>query len=327
VTDLVKAWLNGGTNNGIALVAQSADMWVKFDSKENRKTAHEAILDVVLKSIAGEKGPQGEQGLQGETGEQGPQGEVGPTGPTGPQGDAGPTGAAGPQGTPGATGPTGAQGVQGVIGPQGVVGPTGPIGPIGPTGPQGNIGPTGPTGPTGATGDPGADGAAGADGATGPTGPTVHVFFGNMDALPYSFVDEDRSYSPVGFSVGEVAVSGATGSSNFERAVVSPSTTCTAQNMRVQNWGPPGNGSTERNFALQRFTGSSWIDVIECSVEDGVSGCSNYSGYDPACFCDSATTADIPAHSAIRILVTLRGATGPTSAYNDNASFRWECVP
>ena len=38
VTDLVKAWLNGATNNGIALVAQTADMWVRFDSKENRKT-------------------------------------------------------------------------------------------------------------------------------------------------------------------------------------------------------------------------------------------------------------------------------------------------
>ncbi|HXM94205.1 MAG TPA: DNRLRE domain-containing protein [Candidatus Dormibacteraeota bacterium] len=90
VTPLVKDWLNGVLpNNGVALVANAASTSVRFDSKENTLTSHEAELQITL---PGPPGPQGPAGLQGNPGPPGPQG---PTGPAGPQGPSGPTGPAG----------------------------------------------------------------------------------------------------------------------------------------------------------------------------------------------------------------------------------------
>ena len=102
VTALVKDWLNGVlANNGIAMVGNAAGTSVRFDSKENTLTSHEAELEITLTGPPGPQGPAGPQGIQG------PQGVQGPTGPQGPQGSAG---APGPQGTTGPTGPQGPQG-------------------------------------------------------------------------------------------------------------------------------------------------------------------------------------------------------------------------
>lgn len=122
VTPLVKAWLVGSANQGLALVpALSAPGTVVFfDSKENTATAHVARLDLTL-SDQGPAGPQGAQGLTGAQGQQGLQGPKGDTGPQGPQGA---------PGAPGAQGATGAQGARGATGATGATGSTGPAGPV-----------------------------------------------------------------------------------------------------------------------------------------------------------------------------------------------------
>src|SRR5205807_1694087 len=118
VTQLIKDWLDGLPNNGIALVGNSTSLSAQFDSKENGNTSHESQLEVSLIN----PGPQGPTGATGSQG---------PTGATGPQGQQGPQGL---KGDPGATGP---QGPQGPLGPKGDTGATGPQGPPGP----GQIGP------------------------------------------------------------------------------------------------------------------------------------------------------------------------------------------
>jgi hypothetical protein len=121
ITSLVRSWLNGTANNGIALTTTAGD--VVFDSKENDETSRAAHLDITVVS----QGPQGPAGVQG------PQGGAGPAGPSGPAGAAGP---AGPQGPKGDTGSTGPQGPKGDTGPQGAMGNPGPAGAPGAAGGQ-----------------------------------------------------------------------------------------------------------------------------------------------------------------------------------------------
>ena len=208
VTDQVKAWLDGATNDGFLLVANPGSTSISIDSKENQATSHPAVLEIDLVAPAGPSGsagvagpaggsgPTGPVGGQGQTGHSGPagtiQGPVGPNGdagPVGPTGPAGNVGVAGPQGPMGPAGPAGPKGDTGAAGITGFFGSAGPAGPVGPTGPQGpagikgstgapgSAGPSGPrgpagqTGPTGLTGDPGIAGSAGASGPQGPRGP------------------------------------------------------------------------------------------------------------------------------------------------------------
>ena len=81
ITDVVKYWVDGGLNFGIALVGVGA-INVQFDAKESKLTGHHAQLDIVTSAVGGT-------------------GAAGPTGPTGPIGPAGATGATGPQGPTG----------------------------------------------------------------------------------------------------------------------------------------------------------------------------------------------------------------------------------
>lgn len=166
VTGMVRGWLNGAPNNGIALVAAPATPGIAatLDSKENIRTSHPAVLQVSL-AAAGIAGPQGPAGAQGPMGPPGPEGAAGPAGPAGATGATGPQGPAGAMGPAGATGPAGPQGGTGPQGPQGQIGQTGAQGPTGQTGAQGPSGPAGPQGPTGSAGP------QGPTGATGPAGP------------------------------------------------------------------------------------------------------------------------------------------------------------
>jgi N-acetylneuraminic acid mutarotase len=84
VTQLVKEWLNGPSNggianDGIALVADASTSYVVFDSKEGIVTSHEPRLEIVLTNTGaqGPVGPQGPQGATGATGNPGPGGAPG----------------------------------------------------------------------------------------------------------------------------------------------------------------------------------------------------------------------------------------------------------
>lgn len=101
VTEAVQDWLNGVSNNGLALVPNQTAIDVGFDSKE---TAHEPELQVFLNGPAG---PQGPAGLPGSPGAQGAPGVPGAQGTTGPQGVPGTVGPTGPQGADGPEGPAG----------------------------------------------------------------------------------------------------------------------------------------------------------------------------------------------------------------------------
>jgi hypothetical protein len=211
ITNLVRDWVDGvTTNDGIALTRGGGNLKASFDSKENRRTGHEPVLQVILMGpsgpmgpigetgavgpqgpqgppgVQGDPGPQGLQGPQGIPGPPGAQGDLGPQGPQGPQGDPGPQGVqgdVGPQGLQGDPGPQGLPGVQGDVGPQGpqgdpgLQGPQGVQGDVGPQGPQGDPGLQGPPGvqgdigPQGPQGDPGAQGLPGVQGDVGPQGP------------------------------------------------------------------------------------------------------------------------------------------------------------
>jgi hypothetical protein len=116
VTDLVKDWLNGTANHGIALIPDGS-INVKFDSKESKDTSHDPRLDILITSF-GPQGPTGLQGLTGPQGATGLQGATGPQGPAGPQGPTGPQGATGLQGATGPQGPGGPQGHPGISGYQ-----------------------------------------------------------------------------------------------------------------------------------------------------------------------------------------------------------------
>lgn len=93
VTDLLRAWLDGEPNQGIALLPQG--IRVKLDSKENFRTSHPMEIKLATVGLAGPEGPQGEPGPQGPRGATGPAGPQGPLGPAGPAGPQGPTGTAG----------------------------------------------------------------------------------------------------------------------------------------------------------------------------------------------------------------------------------------
>ena len=187
VTTLVRSWLDGTPNNGLAVVtsAGSPNTSIVFASRENTTVNYAASLQIALSGpggsqgpagpvgATGAQGPQGLPGLQGLPGAAGPQGFAGPTGATGAIGATGATGPAGPQGLqgdPGPIGPAGLQGEQGpmgLAGPQGETGAAGAVGAVGAAGPQGEIGPMGPAGPQG---DPGPGGAIGSAGPAGPQG-------------------------------------------------------------------------------------------------------------------------------------------------------------
>lgn len=117
VTEIFRAWVSGEfADEGLAIKANGA--FAFLDSKENKATGHEPVLEVALEN-SGPQGVPGEDGLQGLTG---------PAGPMGLQGPIGLTGLQGLQGIQGVPGPMGQQGVQGIPGP---IGPQGPAGVIG----------------------------------------------------------------------------------------------------------------------------------------------------------------------------------------------------
>jgi hypothetical protein len=121
LTHVVKYWVDGGPNFGIALVGDGI-LDVKFDTKESRATSHLARLEII--------DPAPIDGAAGATG---------PTGPTGPTGATGATGATGTTGANGATGATGPTGATGAIGSTGPAGPTGATGATGAAGPGFNV--------------------------------------------------------------------------------------------------------------------------------------------------------------------------------------------
>src|SRR5436190_1872102 len=166
VTALAKDWLNGAlVNNGMALIPNAAATNIKFDSKENGQTGHEARLEIILK---GPKGLNWKSAWSAATNYV-PDDAVSYNGSSWIARQAntnappvegadwtiiaqkGNTGAMGATGATGANGATGATGPQGETGPQGATGATGTTGP---TGAQGPAGPQGPIGTTGATGPP-----------------------------------------------------------------------------------------------------------------------------------------------------------------------------
>ncbi len=168
VTQAVKDWLNGTTNNGLILTTgPTPNAQIVIDSKESTTTSHPAALTVTLASTGGggATGPTGPTGATGATG-------IGTAGATG---FTGATGATGSNGTNGATGVTGANGTNGATGANGTNGATGATGATG-VGTTGATGGTGPQGPAGATGANGI-GSAGATGPQGPTGALSTVFF------------------------------------------------------------------------------------------------------------------------------------------------------
>jgi len=117
ITSLVQGWVNGGTNNGVALALTSGSQGsFSFDSKESLLTGNGPELEIALGGAVGPQGPQGIQGPPGPQGAQGPQGLKGASGATGAQGPKGDTGTNGPQGLRGDTGP------QGIAGPSGTSG-------------------------------------------------------------------------------------------------------------------------------------------------------------------------------------------------------------
>jgi len=104
VTPAVQAWLNGTSNNGLALVPSAGStISVTFNSKESTTASHDPDIDVELVSA----GPQGPMGFPGAPGPQGPAGATGATGAAGATGNQGPTGATGPAGPQGVRGPQG----------------------------------------------------------------------------------------------------------------------------------------------------------------------------------------------------------------------------
>lgn len=82
VTAAVREWVTVPTSNNGFIITANGGTKVRFDSKENAATSHEAVLNIVLV-------------------DSGPDGPAGPTGPTGPTGATGPTGPAGPVGPSG----------------------------------------------------------------------------------------------------------------------------------------------------------------------------------------------------------------------------------
>ncbi len=190
VTQAVKDWLNGTTNNGLILTTgPTPNAQIVIDSKESTTTSHPAALTVTLASTGGggATGPTGPTGATGATGigTAGATGFTGATGATGSNGTNGATGVTGANGTNGATGANGTNGATGATGATGVgtTGATwrnGSTGATGSAGANGSLaqpdqlgdGSTGATGSAGANGSTGATGSTGANGSTGATGAT-----------------------------------------------------------------------------------------------------------------------------------------------------------
>lgn len=105
ITDLVKTWRGGGSNEGLQLDTGVAS--VTFDSKENSATGHLPVLEIAYAS----------SGLQGIQGPPGPKGDKGDPGSPGQKGDKGDPGAMGLRGEPGIQGPKGDKGDTGAPGP------------------------------------------------------------------------------------------------------------------------------------------------------------------------------------------------------------------
>ena len=142
LTQLVKEWLNGSANgglanDGIALEADTSTSYVVFDSKESIVTSHEPRLEIVLAN-SGPQGPAGPAGAQGATGATGPAGAAGPAGQAATI-KIEPTAMTVPYGTPASVmngGPPTAADLtflipQGAPGAPGLPGTTGPQGPAG----------------------------------------------------------------------------------------------------------------------------------------------------------------------------------------------------
>jgi hypothetical protein len=91
VTDLVREWLTGGQNFGLALTASDSRTLFLLDSKENQATSQPARIEIQLSGVPGPAGPAGPIGPAGTNGANG---TPGATGPAGPQGPPGPPGAA-----------------------------------------------------------------------------------------------------------------------------------------------------------------------------------------------------------------------------------------
>jgi hypothetical protein len=119
VAPLVQYWLDGASNDGLALVpAADSHLLLEVDSKENRETSHAPELEIAGTSVGaiGPEGPPGPPGPPGLDGAPGPPGLDGAPGPAGPTGPAGPQGVAGPAGPTGAPGPVGPPGPGSIIG-------------------------------------------------------------------------------------------------------------------------------------------------------------------------------------------------------------------
>jgi hypothetical protein len=121
VTSLVKSWISGAANNGVAIGVTSNSAVLLLTSKEN-SSGHCASLQVELSTFQGAPGPAG------------PKGDKGDIGAAGPKGDTGAPGAKGDVGAPGAKGDPGRMGDQGLTGLKGDKGDPGPIGPAGTSG-------------------------------------------------------------------------------------------------------------------------------------------------------------------------------------------------
>ena len=111
VTSLVKAWINGAENDGVAIGIVGRGTSVVLPSKES-SAGHCASLQLELASVQGPPGPKGDKGDVGLTGPPGVTGEMGPQGNPGPKGDPGLTG---PKGNNGDTGPMGPAGTSGLV--------------------------------------------------------------------------------------------------------------------------------------------------------------------------------------------------------------------
>lgn len=115
----------------------------------------EVSLNVAVRGIPGQQGPQGIKGDVGSRGQKGQNGDIGVQGTEGKQGVVGPGGPVGAKGEVGQQGVRGMKGSSGPIGPKGEVGSHGRQGDIGATGPRGNPGRAGFPGPKGLLGSPG----------------------------------------------------------------------------------------------------------------------------------------------------------------------------
>ena len=94
VTPLVKSWIGGAANSGIAIGTAGRDGALVLQSKES-PGGHSAALQIESSAVQGLPGPKGDKGDTGATGQDGAVEAMGPKGDTG---------APGPKGDPGVMG-------------------------------------------------------------------------------------------------------------------------------------------------------------------------------------------------------------------------------